>query len=581
MKRILTPLLFSALLGFAPDTSRAATRVMVQDFEKPGLKPSVWVVNIPNENAAVSIVTEHPKDGAHCLQLHYHFTTNGDFQYLGIPQPVNILPPVRRVRFWLHGDNSRCGYGFRVEDASGETHQYSRNQGQGGVVDFSGWREIVIDLDAPHETWGGDKNGRIDYPITSLILTVSQPVEAGHRIAAEGNLYLDGLGVDSDRGRYETLGRQISVTSPAYCSEIRGDVKVVLAAAGFDSVTAKCWHPGPGQGADSTVATVTPDADGLGEFVFHADEYPHGPITVRISGGEGAAKDNCCLQLYNRGGVSWQEGLPHQTPPGAAGMRLVFADDFSGPLSISSTDHSAAYYDHKPPGGWQDFSAHTFSGHDDPAKNPFHQIDSYLRIRASDQTHSAGILSSLKNDGSGIKVRAPCYFECRFIGPNAIGAWPGFWLMTDYLTDARLKDKTPCDEIDIIEAYGGDGPKHPNAGDTYMVTPHAWNQGEPGKAWEHAAFEAMHNPIRMGRAGIRSSWYETFHTYGCAITATDTIYYCDNLEVGRHATLPLSKTQPLFFMIDLATGGGWPVDLSRYHGLADMYIDFVRVYAGQ
>ena len=26
------------------------------------------------------------------------------------------------------------------------------------------------------------------------------------------------------------------------------------------------------------------------------------------------------------------------------------------------------------------------------------------------------------------------------------------------------------------------------------------------------------------------------------------------------------------------TGGGWPVDLSRYNGLADMYVDYVRVY---
>jgi hypothetical protein len=54
-------------------------------------------------------------------------------------------------------------------------------------------------------------------------------------------------------------------------------------------------------------------------------------------------------------------------------------------------------------------------------------------------------------------------------------------------------------------------------------------------------------------------------------------YYCDNIEVGRHATLPLSKKQPLFFMINLATGGGWPVDLSRY-GHADKYVDYVRVY---
>ena len=36
-----------------------------------------------------------------------------------------------------------------------------------------------------------------------------------------------------------------------------------------------------------------------------------------------------------------------------------------------------------------------------------------------------------------------------------------------------------------------------------------------------------------------------------------------------------------FFMIDLATGGGWPVDLSRYNGVADMYVDYVRVYQGK
>ena len=51
----------------------------------------------------------------------------------------------------------------------------------------------------------------------------------------------------------------------------------------------------------------------------------------------------------------------------------------------------------------------------------------------------------------------------------------------------------------------------------------------------------MHNPIRMKKVGIPSTWFETFHIYGCKVTETDTIYYCDNIEVGRHATLPLSK----------------------------------------
>lgn len=188
------------------------------------------------------------------------------------------------------------------------------------------------------------------------------------------------------------------------------------------------------------------------------------------------------------------------------------------------------------------------------------------------------MLSSLKNDGSGITARAPCYFECRFLGPNAIGTWPAFWLLT---TESKDKKTPGVDELDIIEAYGGEGPREPNAFDTYMITPHAWNQGVSGKALETKAFQAMHNPIRMNKFGIPSTWYETFHTYGCQITPTETIYYCDNKEVGRHETLPLSKEYPFFFLINLATGGGWPVDLSRYNGLADMYVDYVRVYQGK
>ena len=151
--------------------------------------------------------------------------------------------------------------------------------------------------------------------------------------------------------------------------------------------------------------------------------------------------------------------------------------------------------------------------------------------------------------------------------------------MTDYMTDYKLKgDKTPVDELDIIEAYGGEGPHEPNADDTYMIAPHAWNQGEEGKRLENEAFKDIKNPARMRKLGVPSTWFEAFHTYGCKITVTDTIYYCDDIEVGRHKTLPVSKQYPIFFMINLATGGGWPVDLSRYDGLADMYVDYVRVY---
>ena len=388
-------------------------------------------VNIPNENASVQLSTDQPYQGKQCLNLHYHFVGTGSFQYLGIPNKVRIQGPLHDLHFWLKGDNSKCSYGLQVTDALGETHQYrslSTGQGQGGIIDFTGWKEVVFDLIAPHETWGGDKNGKLNYPLTGITLTIGQPQDTGKLLAVESDLFFDALSVDSEMSAAATLGGQVSVISPAYGSDVKGDTPIQLAAPGFKSVSAKCWKQSDGFGADSTVATVALDAKGIGAFVFPADAYPHGPITVRISGDNGSVKDNCYLQLYNRGGVSWNEGLPEESPPAAKGMSLVFADDFNGPLSISSTETKATYYDHKPPGGWQDFSTIRFTSFDKP-NNPFSQVDTYLRIRANEKAKSSGLISSMKNDATGITAQAPCYFECRFIGPNVIGTWPAFWLL--------------------------------------------------------------------------------------------------------------------------------------------------------
>ena len=375
----------------------------------------------------------------------------------------------------------------------------------------------------------------------------------------------------------------ISVTSPPYCSDISGKTTLSISAPGLTTVDVRCWKQGDGFGSDSLVGTVQLDGQGNGTIDFPADDYPHGPITVRIGGHNDKVSDNCYLQLYNKGGVSWNEGLP-KDPPGADGMKLIFADDFNKPLSISSTDTKATYYPHKPPDGSQDFSSLRFTDFDSP-NNPFLQEDTYLRIRADASKNSSGLLSSVKNDGSGVAVSIPCYFECKFIAPSAPGTWPAFWLLTNYMTAPNHGQNMPVDELDIIEAVGGEGPGAPNGdgsvknSDLYQITPHAWNQPE-NKDLEKTAWQDMHDPIDMGKFGVPSSWFWTFHTYGCKITDSDTIYYLDNIEVARHPTLPASKKYPLFFLINLATGGGWPVNLSRYDGKADMYVDFVRVYSG-
>lgn len=312
-------LLLCVLLTCGVVPSWGSTPVMVQDFEEATLEPSVWVVGIPNENASVQLSTDSPHEGRQCLKLHYHFLSTGGFQYLGIPNKVKIQAAVSRLRYRLKGDRSNCSYGLQITDGGGETHQYrslSSGTGQGGIVDFSDWKEVVFDLVAPQETWGGDKNGRLDTPITAVIFTIGQPVDkTGGKeklLSAKGDLYFDCLSVDSEKSVLETLGGQISVTSPAYCSDVQGDTTVKLSAPGFKSLTAKCWKQGEGFGANSTIATVALDATGKGSFIFPADAYPHGPVTVTISGEVGTVKDNCYLTGAESSGT---KGCPTIHPP--------------------------------------------------------------------------------------------------------------------------------------------------------------------------------------------------------------------------------------------------------------------------
>ncbi|MBQ8187212.1 MAG: hypothetical protein IJ037_10145 [Clostridia bacterium] len=264
----------------------------------------------------------------------------------------------------------------------------------------------------------------------------------------------------------------ICVLSPACCSAVDGDTTVrIQLTHDIGRLTAYCAKAGADDYIDSAAAEVQPDRDGYAEFVFHASEYPHGPLTIRICGGEGDLRDVYHLQLYNNAGMPFLEGAAaHPVPPLAKGMTQVFLDDFDSPdLSISAHRKDVRYYCHKPGGG--DFSQIPFTDFESPA-NPFSQTGTYLRIRADSAKNSTGLISSTLADGSGFEAKAPCYFECRMLGPNAIGSWPAFWLLTNH---AARGNTVPVDELDTIEAYGLEDLDHQNQ-IGYYCTSHRWNQ---------------------------------------------------------------------------------------------------------
>lgn len=400
----------------------------------------------------------------------------------------------------------------------------------------------------------------------------------GLQIAAgEEKVYLE-FNNGQDRGGAEWV-QAITVSEPSPRSEVKGEVTVKFNAKGMIAAKALCWQQPTTEKPDAwghdenlTPAGIALDPSGNGSFVFPADRFPNGPVNVRIfAESKEGKKDIYELQLFNLGGVKWQQGIPEKDPPGAKGLKQIFADDFDGPLSISNDGRGARYAAHKPRYG--DFSGWGFSDVLGDGK-PFAQTGTWLKIAArKDETSPkgrSGIIASVNMDGKGVWAKAPAYLECRFTAQSAPGTWPAFWTIT------HLDQGSNGDELDIVEAYGGNGTGHPNH-PGYSIVTHPWGQkGADGKDKPHP-----NTVVRMMELGGKSYWSSTFHTYAVSIGLEDTVYYFDDIEVFRHPTNEVSKKYPHCFLINYAIGGisGWPIDLARYGEGTDMYVDYVRVYA--
>ncbi|MCD7974056.1 MAG: family 16 glycosylhydrolase [Candidatus Azobacteroides sp.] len=387
--------------------------------------------------------------------------------------------------------------------------------------------------------------------------------------------------VDFNHGQKDNENEEwiqsIRIIEPACRSEVKGKITITFQAPGMDLAKALCWsqptkdNPSEwGHDVNLTPDGLTLEKDGTGSFTMDADKFPAGPMNVRIyAQNKDGFKDFFELQLYNKGGVKWNQGIPKQDPPGARGLKLVFYDDFDGPLSISNDGRNARYNAHKPRFG--DFSGWPFSDVDGP-DNPFEQVDTYLKIKARKRpgtNGSTGLLASVNMDGEGFWAKPPCYLECRFTGQSAPGTWPAFWTIT------QLDRDVPGDELDIVEAYGGVGKGNPNHVG-YSLVSHFWGQKNP----DGSKKKEYDRVVPIMELGGKSYWSTTFHTYAVYIGLDETIYYFDDIEVLRHPTNEESKN-PHVFLINYAIGGisGWPVDLERYGNGSDMYVDYVRVYA--
>ena len=69
---------------------------------------------------------------------------------------------------------------------------------------------------------------------------------------------------------------------------------------------------------------------------------------------------------------------------------------------------------------------------------------------------------------------------------------------------------------------------------------------------------------------------DDFHTYGVLVDESHIVWYFDGAELWRQKT-PEEARVPLYLLVNLAMGGGWPIDKAVSPSF--MYVDYVRAYA--
>lgn len=231
------------------------------------------------------------------------------------------------------------------------------------------------------------------------------------------------------------------------------------------------------------------------------------------------------------------------------GYHQTFNEDFHD-LSVSADGPGTRWTAHTPYHG--DFGDAGF-GNPGP-DSPFSVAGGILRIRAAKVGGKwrAGLLCSVDPHGAGFSQKYG-YFEMRARFPKGAGTWPAFWL-----NDAtNLTDRSQTGmEIDVVEQYG-------LATQALHSTMHWWRPGGKHEAVATTAFVA--------------DMTEGFHNYGLLWTKENVVWYFDGVEIFRRPTPPELQSHAEYLLVNLALGGGWPID--KTPDPSDMWVQHVRAYA--
>lgn len=237
--------------------------------------------------------------------------------------------------------------------------------------------------------------------------------------------------------------------------------------------------------------------------------------------------------------------------PATCSLYPVFMEDFND-LSVSpDTIGPARWTAHTPWSG--DFGDAVFI--DPGTDGPFKVAGGLLSITArKDATGrwTSGLLAAADAAGRGAGTRYG-YFEARMKFPPGKGTWPAFWL-------AALKPVTEVDgnvEIDVVEYYGHDAA-------SFHSVVHVWFRDAARKRATGTKTDVPNGALTEG-----------FHTYGVDISPRYMVFFLDGEAYWRQDTPP-ELTGPVYPIINLALGSGWPIDETPSPSV--LLVDYVHVW---
>jgi beta-glucanase (GH16 family) len=237
--------------------------------------------------------------------------------------------------------------------------------------------------------------------------------------------------------------------------------------------------------------------------------------------------------------------------PGSCELRPVMIENFDLESIAAHRIWPARWTAHTPWSG--DFGDARFA--DPGPRGPFKVEDGVLSITASKDREgrwNSGLIAAADASGAGTGTRYG-YFEARMKMPPGPGTWPAFWLAA--LKPADIADGNV--EIDVIEYYG-------QFTSAYQTVVHVWYKDQTKSRGKNQKIDFPDGDL-VG----------DYHTFGVDVSPQAIVFFLDGKRVWSQPTPP-ELDGPLYPLVDLALGGGWPID--QVPNPSTLLVDYVHVY---